>query len=79
MYARIIDGEIKYPIVLLEEFPNTSFSDIGPNAEYMTENNLMPVSTHLDHDTETQFLEPCEPYILGDQVYIVKIAEITEQ
>jgi hypothetical protein len=30
---------------------------------------------YLDYDSETQFLEPCEPYIMGDWVYTVKVSE----
>jgi hypothetical protein len=78
MYARILDGQVIDVADYQSMFPNTSFSDLGPSAEFMAENNLMPINTHLEHDSETQFLEPCEPYILGNWVYTVKISEITE-
>jgi hypothetical protein len=74
LIAKIENGQVIYVADYQIMFPNTSFSDLGPSAEFMTENNLMPINTHLEHDSETQFLEPCEPYILGDWVYTVKIS-----
>ena len=77
LIAKIEDGQVIEVADYRQLFPNTSFANGGPNAEFMAEHNCMPVNTYLDHDAETQFLEPCEPYVLGDWVYTVKVSEIT--
>jgi hypothetical protein len=61
-----------------EFFTNTSFANSGPNAEFLAENNCMLVNTYLEHNQETQFLEPTEPYIVGNRVCTVKVTELPE-
>ena len=75
LIAKIQDGQIIDLADYKSMFPNTSFANSGPNAEFMADHNCMPINTYLDHDSETQFLESTEPYILGDWVYTVKVAE----
>jgi hypothetical protein len=78
LIAKIKDGQVIAVADYREFFTNTSFANSGPNAEFLAENNCMPVNTYLEHDQETQFLEPTEPYIVGDLVYTVKVSEIPE-
>jgi len=79
LIAKIENGQVVDIADYRSMFPNTSFSSTGPNADFMVENNCMPVNTYLPHDSETQFLEPCEVYIVGDWVYTVKVSEKPEQ
>ena len=53
-------------------FPNTSFSDLGPNDDWYTENNCMRVSFYIGYDPATEWLETVEPYISNGMVYTVK-------
>jgi hypothetical protein len=78
LIAKIKDGQVVAVADYREFFTNTSFANSGPNAEFLAENNCMPVNTYLEHDQETHFLELTEPYIVGDRVYTVKVSEIPE-
>ena len=78
LIAKIEDGQVVAVADYREFFTNTSFANSGPNAEFLVENNCMPVNTYLEHNQETQFLEPTEPYIVGDRVYTVKVSELPE-
>lgn len=60
-------------------FPNVSFPVNGPDKAWMTENNLMEVTYWKEHNRETQKLVPVEPYIEGDWVYTVQVAEKTPE
>lgn len=53
-------------------FPNTSFRESGPSAEWMVENNCLPVTTWKAHD-KTQKLVAVEPYIEDGQVFTVRV------
>lgn len=53
-------------------FPNTSFRESGPSAEWMMENNCLPVTTWKAHD-KTQKLVAVEPYIEDGQVFTVRV------
>ena len=76
LIAKIENGQVIKVADYRQLFPNTSFANSGPNKEFMAEHSCMPVNTYLDYDSETQFLEPCEPYVLGEWVYTVKVSEI---
>ena len=76
LIAQLKDGVVTNVADYQSMFPDTSFANSGPNKEFMADNNCMPVNTYLDHDSETQFLEPCEPYIMGNWVYTVKVSTI---
>ena len=54
-------------------FPNVSFPADGPDAEWLAENNCMPVNVWLPYDPATQILEPATPYIDGPWVYTVQV------
>ena len=58
-----------------EMFPNTSFPTSGPTDEWLSQNGCFAVNQFKDHDSETQILVPCNPYLEGDVVYTVEIAE----
>ena len=60
-------------------FPDTSFPPSGPDAEWYAENSCMPVSVWLPYDPTTQYLESVPPYIMGEYVYTIQVAEMTPE
>jgi hypothetical protein len=52
-----------------ELFPDTSFSQSGPNAAWFTENNCYEFSVDVAYDADTQELVLCDPYLQDDIVY----------
>jgi hypothetical protein len=60
-------------------FPNTSFPASGPTPEWMAENSCMYVTVWLPYDASTQYLESVAPYIDGDTVYTVIVAQMTPE
>lgn len=60
-------------------FPDVSFPPSGPTAEWMAENSCLPVSVWLPYDPATQYLESVAPYVNGDTVYTVQVAQLTPE
>ena len=60
-------------------FPNTSFPSSGPTPEWMVENSCMYVTVWLPYDASTQYLESVAPYIDGNTVYTVVVAQMTPE
>ena len=60
-------------------FPNTSFTDAGPDVEFLKENSAMQVNLFKQYDVLTQFLQSCDPYIEGEWVYTVAVRDLTAQ
>jgi len=56
-----------------ELFPDTSFTPHGPDADFMAEHNVMPVSFNKPYDPATEQLVPVEPYIDNGVVYTVAV------
>lgn len=54
-------------------FPDTSFTINGPDADFMAEHNVMPVSVSKSYDSATEQLVPVEPYIDNGVVYTVAV------
>lgn len=54
-------------------FPRTSFPASGPDADFLRQNNCLPVDAFLPHDRSTQRLVPAAPYVAGDRVLIVRV------
>ena len=52
-------------------FPNTSFPESGPEAEWYSLVSCLPVCVFVPYDSATQQLEPCTPYIQDGVVYTV--------
>lgn len=68
----IITGDYK------KLFPKTSFPATGPNDEFLAENNAKRVSVFKPHDRDTEKLVACEPYVEGDFIYTVEVANKTQ-
>jgi len=60
-------------------FPNTSFPSNGEYGDFLKENDVYPVITNLEYDSNTEKLVPCEPYIKSKKVYNVKVESISAE
>jgi hypothetical protein len=60
-------------------FPNTSFPASGPTPEWMVENSCMYVTVWLPYDASTQYLESASPYIDGNTVYTIIVAQMSAE
>lgn len=69
------DGTIAH---FSEFFPNTSFAASGPNDSFLSEHGAYKVSVFLAHDRDTEKLVGCEPYVLGEFAYTVKVEAKTQ-
>lgn len=56
-----------------ELFPNTSFTATGPNADFLTENNVVELVETLTYTSPAQKLVSVEPYLDGGKVYNVRV------
>ena len=56
-----------------ELFPNTSFTATGPNADFLTENNVVELVETLTYTPPAQKLVSVEPYLDGGKVYNVRV------
>ena len=80
MYYAILDGEtVKRSGTLNTLFPNASFPLSGPNDEFKEENDLVEVLEYLEHDSETQKMIFCDPYLLDGSVYRVELVDFTSE
>ena len=58
-------------------FPKTSFPASGPASSFLDEQGCMKVKTFLPYDQATQKLVSSDPYIDGDWVFTVTVADKT--
>ena len=58
-------------------FPNTSFSATGPDASFLTDNNVVELISTLSYTSPTQKLTTVDAYIDGGKVYNVKVESTT--
>jgi hypothetical protein len=76
--AIVNNGAIEQTGDLSVLFPNVSFPASGPEAEWMAENNLVPVTYFKAYDAATQKLVSCEAYLEGGEVYAVTVESLSE-
>lgn len=77
--ALISDGTITALGDYRTLFPLTSFTDSGPDDEFLVQHNAMKVNVFKPHDRSTQKLVSCDPYIENNWVYTVKVEALTEE
>jgi hypothetical protein len=77
MYAIVKDKEIINVGEITVLFPNTSFPSNGEYGDFLKENDVYPVITNLEYDSNTEKLIPCDPYIKSKKVYNVKVEPIS--
>jgi hypothetical protein len=75
--AIVNNGAIEQTGDLYVLFANVSFPASGPSAEWMAENNLVPVTYFKAHDAATQKLVSCEAYLEGGDVYAVNVESLS--
>ena len=78
MNYAIIDGTtVKSTGTIQQLFPNTSFSAAGPNADFLTSNNVVELVQTLTYTTPTQKLSTVDAYVDSGKVYTVKVESTT--
>ena len=78
MNYAIIDGTtVKNTGTIQQLFPNTSFSITGPNADFLTENNVVELVENLSYTTPTQKLSTVDAYVEGGKAYNVRVENTT--
>jgi hypothetical protein len=77
MYAIVKNNEVTNIGEITVLFPNTSFPSNGEYGDFIKENNLYPVTSDLEYNSNTEVLVPCDPYIKSKKVYNVKVQPIS--
>lgn len=76
--AIIADGSVAQIGDHHQLFPNTSFTDEGPDSEFLAQNSALLVRTEITFDPNTEKLVPCEPFIEGDRVVNLQVSPLSE-
>jgi len=80
MNYAIIDGTtVKSTGSIQKLFPNTSFSAAGPNADFLTANNVVELVENLSYTVSTQKIFAVDPYLENGKVYTVKVKSMTTE
>ena len=77
MIAKIENGLVADVQSYRTMFPNTSFPASGPASSFLDKQGCMKVKTFLPYDQATQKLVSSDPYIDGDWVFTVTVADKT--
>jgi hypothetical protein len=77
MYAVVKDNEIINVGEITVLFPNTSFPATGDYGDFLKDNDVYPVITDLEYNSNTEKLVSCDPYIKSKKVYNVKVEPIS--
>jgi len=80
MNYAIIDGTtVKSTGTIQQLFPNTSFSIGGPNADFLTENNVVELVENLSYTTPTQKISNVDAYVQDGKAYNVRVENTTAE
>ena len=80
MNYAIIDGTtVKSTGTIQQLFPNTSFTTAGPNADFLTANNVVELVQTLSYTTPTQKLSIVDAYVDSGKAYTVKVESTTTE
>jgi len=80
MNYAIIDGTtVKSTGSIQKLFPNTSFSAAGPNADFLTANNVVELVDTLSYTTPSQKLSTVDAYVDSGKAYTVKVESTTTE
>ena len=78
MNYAIIDGTtVKNTGTIQQLFPNPSFTNAGPNADFLTANNVVELVETLSYTTPTQKLSTVDAYVESGKAYNVKVESTT--
>ena len=79
MKYAIVDGTaITKTGTIFELFPNTSFSKSGPNATFISDNNLVEITEWLATTKPDQKLTNVDVYLDSGKCYSVKVETCTD-
>ena len=76
-YAIIHGTTVKNTGTIKQLFPNTSFTTAGPNADFLTANNVVELVETLSYTTPTQKLSTVDAYVESGKAYNVKVENTT--
>ena len=79
LIAKVEDGQVINVSDYREMFPNTSFPNSGPDAEFLEANNCMTVTVWKQYDQRTEKLDSVAPYIEGNTVYTIAVEPLTPE
>ena len=80
MNYAIFDGTtVKSTGTIQQLFPNTSFSIGGPNADFLSENNVVELVENLSYTTPTQKLSIVDAYVQDGKAYNVRVENTTAE
>ena len=72
-YAIINGTTVKSTGTIQQLFPNTSFTAAGPNADFLTANNVVELVETLDYTEPTQKLSIVDAYFDSGKAYTVRV------
>ena len=79
MKYAIVDGtSVTKTGTIFELFPNTSFSKSGPNATFISDNNLVEITEWLTATKPDQKLTKVDVYLDSGKAYSVKVETCTD-
>ena len=76
-YAVIDGATVKNTGTIQQLFPNTSFTTAGPNADFLTTNNVVELIETISYTTPTQKLSTVDAYLESGKAYTVKVESTT--
>jgi len=79
MYAVVENNQIKSIGDITILFSNTSFPSTEDYGDFLTDNNVYPVITDLEYNSNTEKIVPCEAYIQSGKVYNVRVEAISTE
>ena len=79
MIAIVQNNEIANTGTLRSLFPNTSFPATGPNDEWKTDNGVVDLLGHREHDDATQHLEAVDAYLEDGVAYSVRVVTNSDE
>lgn len=77
--AKIQNGTVADIADYRNLFPEVSFPSTGPDADFLTANDCMVVTTWKNHNAETEKLVSTDAYIEDNFVYTVQVEPLTEE
>lgn len=79
LIAKIQDDTVVAVSDYREMFPNTSFPNSGPDAEFLQENSCLPVCVFKTYNSLTEKLAAVPPYIEDGQVFTIAVEPLTPE
>jgi len=78
-YAKIVDGKIARIGSIRQLLPGVSFTELGPDLEYLKTLDILPVDELTSYDAEVYRVESIAPTIESDRVRVYRLFELTAE